>query len=553
MQPTYPESFIDIPRRPLDVQDYFDIVRRHKGWIAAPIFLALVIAVVVAFLWPDSYVSSAAIRVVPPQVPQNLVPPNVNVEMSQRINSMYQTVSSRDNLINIITTHNLYPEERQSKPLVDIVEQMRRSIRIGGVAPVMQGDRVIPAFQISFKYRDRYLARNVVQDLVGRFMAENTRERTAQSVSTTQFLEDQLTAARNELEALDSKLADFRQNFQGRLPEQFQNNQMQLSGLEQRISNLNGALARVSQDKMLLEADLRTFKTQRASLVPTRQAAFNRAKAEQLRQIDGEILRLEANLANYRERYKDTYPDVQRILAQLKTANALRERLQTESREELEKANAAAQTLPMDSQMSREARQLDQNIDRIEAQIRAKDAETENHLKQIENVERQIKVVQSRIQASPASEQQYAELIRNRELASMRYQELTRKRSSSAMAEELERRQQGETLELLDPASLPATPTEPNRMVIVGAGGAVGLVIGLMLAGAREAKDNSLKNLKDVRAYTQLSILGSIPLLENALVVRRRKRIVWLAWSSATLVGITIMAGAVFYYYATKT
>jgi polysaccharide chain length determinant protein (PEP-CTERM system associated) len=553
MQPTYPEQYVDVPRRALDIQDYLDILRRHKGWIAAPTFLALVVAVVVAFLWPDSYVSSAAIRVEPPQVPENLVPPNVNVELSARINSMYQTVSSRDNLINIITTHNLYPRERQSRPLVDIVEEMRRDVRIGSVNPVMQGNRVIPAFQISFKYHDRYLARNVVQDLVGRFMAENTRERTAQSVSTTQFLEDQLAAARTDLEALDSKLAAFRENFQGRLPEQFQNNQMQLSSLEQRISNLNGALARVSQDKMLLEADLRTFKAQRASLVPTRQASLDRTAAEQIRRIDADILKLEATLANYRERYKDTYPDVQRILAQIKTAKAIRDRLQNESRQEAEEASASAEPLPMDSRMQREARQIDQNIDRIEAQLKAKDAEAARHLKEIENVERQITSVQSRIQASPASEQQYAELIRNRELASMRYQELTRKRSTSAMAEELERRQQGERLELLDPASLPATPTEPNRIMIVGAGAAFGFVVGLVLAGAREAKDTTLKNLRDVRAYTQLSILGSIPLLENAVVVRRRKRIVWLAWSSASLVGIMIMAGAVFYYYATKS
>jgi len=69
----------------------------------------------------------------------------------------------------------------------------------------------------------------------------------------------------------------------------------------------------------------------------------------------------------------------------------------------------------------------------------------------------------------------------------------------------------------------------------------------LCFAGAREAKDASLKNLKDVRAYTQLTILGSVPLLENDLVVRRRKRLAWLAWSTACLVGIIIMTGSVFF------
>jgi polysaccharide biosynthesis transport protein len=123
---------------------------------------------------------------------------------------------------------------------------------------------------------------------------------------------------------------------------------------------------------------------------------------------------------------------------------------------------------------------------------------------------------------------------------------------SSRISEEVEKRQQGETLELLDPASLPQTPTEPKRHQLIGAGIAGGIILGLFLAGAREAKDASLKNLKDVRAYTQLMILGSIPLLENDLVVRRRKRLAWLAWSTACLVGVIIMTGSVFWYYSTK-
>ena len=107
-------------------------------------------------------------------------------------------------------------------------------------------------------------------------------------------------------------------------------------------------------------------------------------------------------------------------------------------------------------------------------------------------------------------------------------------------------------LELLDAASLPIAPTQPKRPIIILAGLGVGLMLGVALAGVREAKDTSLKNLKDVRAYTKLPILGSIPLLENALVIRRRKRLLWLAWSTACLVGIAAMTLAVFYYYVTK-
>ncbi len=64
-----------------------------------------------------------------------------------------------------------------------------------------------------------------------------------------------------------------------------------------------------------------------------------------------------------------------------------------------------------------------------------------------------------------------------------------------------------------------------------------------MIAGAREMKDTSLKNLKDVRAYTQMAILGSVPLLENDFVVRRRRRLAWLGWTTACLAAAVVMSG----------
>jgi hypothetical protein len=69
----------------------------------------------------------------------------------------------------------------------------------------------------------------------------------------------------------------------------------------------------------------------------------------------------------------------------------------------------------------------------------------------------------------------------------------------------------------------------------------------------REMKDTSVKNLKDVRAYTKMPILGSVPLLENDFVVRRRRRIAWLGWTVACLSAALIMAGSVVYYFTTKS
>ena len=63
-------DYLGTPRRELDVADYVDILRRHWMWIAGPAFAGLVIAVVTAFVWPDTYVSYAVMRIVPSQFPR---------------------------------------------------------------------------------------------------------------------------------------------------------------------------------------------------------------------------------------------------------------------------------------------------------------------------------------------------------------------------------------------------------------------------------------------------------------------------------------------------
>ena len=554
MQPNIPESYGNASRRPLDLEDYIDILRRHKAWILGPAFCSLVLAVVVAFLWPDTFVSQAVIRVVPPQVPETYVPTNVNMEMSQRINSMAQTILSRGNLTNIINTFGLYPRDKQRKPMEDIVEEMKKEIRIGSVTGMTAQNRGVSAFSISFSYENRIIAQKVTADLVSRFMSENTRDRTTQSVLTTQFLKDQAESAKKELEGIEDRMAKFRQVNAGRLPEQLQNNQILLNAAEARIANINANISRVSQEKMLLETELRTAKTALTSLKPASDQVAVQAKNEKLQVNEAQITQAEQVLGNLKEHYKDTYPDVRRMEIQLASLKNTREKLIKEDLEakKTEADQPVKEVKRYDPEFARNSQNVNAVIERLEAQIKLTQIQTEEYVKEMHHGEENVKLIHSRIESQPVGEQQYAEVIRDREVAKLKYEELNRKRSQSAIAEDLEKRQQGESLEVLDPASLPQTPTEPKRPMLIAIGTGVGLILGLCFAGAREAKDASLKNLKDVRAYTQLTILGSVPLLENDLVVRRRKRLAWLAWSTACLVGIIIMTGSVFFYYTTR-
>jgi polysaccharide chain length determinant protein (PEP-CTERM system associated) len=556
MQPHGDFDAYSASRRPLDIEDYLDILRRQKAWILAPTFGALVIAVVVAFLWPDTYVSTAAIRVVPQQVPETFVPSAVNQELSQRINSMAQVILSRGTLSTVITTFNLYPRERQRRPLEDVVEEMKRDIRISPVVNTSDRQRGVSAFTISFAYENRHIARAVARDLATRFINENVRTRTAQSVLTTSFLSDQLEAARKELERWDERLTKLRQSFAGQLPEEMQQNWTQLMALEQRVANLNAGISRANQEKLLLETDLRNLKNQLASLRPRDFVAPGVApRNEKLTQAERDVQQLENALLALRERYRDSHPDVQRTLQLLNAAQRRRDELlkaEEAARAAAAKADKPPETAIYDEQYVKESAALKSAIERTEALIRQHDIQIEEFGRELDRTQKAIAEIHARMSRAPIGQQQFAEVLREREMAKLKYDDLSRKQAQSQISAELERRQASETLEILEDASLPEKPTEPNRAVIIGAGVACGLVLGLLLAGARELKNTTLKNLKDVRAYTRLDILGSIPLLENDLAVQRRRRLTWLAWATACLVGVVIMTGSVLYYYGTR-
>jgi len=546
MQPT--EGF-GVQRRTLDVEDYIDIVRRHKGWIFGPFLLTLVASVVGVYLYPDSYVSQAVVKIVPQQVPQNMVQNAINQQMSDRINSMAQEILSRTVLTTIINTFGLYPRERSRMPIEDVIEQMKKKIEILPVAGTATGPDRVPAFGVQFSYENRYLAQRVVQDIVSRFIDANIRNRSNATFQTTQFIKDETDSAKKQLDEAENKVASFRMQNNGRLPDQLDSNMRQLGALQAQVTYLGAQVSRASQEKLQLESNIRILKDQMTALTKEPVDSASTQKSERLADADRELQAAEAQLNALRQHYKDSYPDVQAGITRVAAAKKKRE--ETLNEETAAKDDKPA-SKPVNQQAVRETRDLEVNVRRLQSAIEARDVEMEEYNKELKRTNEAIKSYQGRIEIVPLGEKQYAELLRDRDLTKEQYMDLSAKLQRAEIAQEMEGRKQGETLELLDPASLPSTPTEPKRPVIISIGGAFGLLLGIVIAGAREMKDTSLKNLKDVRAYTQMAILGSVPLLENDFVVRRRRRLAWLGWTTACLVGAVIMAGSVVYYYVTK-
>jgi uncharacterized protein involved in exopolysaccharide biosynthesis len=477
--------------------------------------------------------------------------------LAQRLTAMQQEVQSRTSLSDLILrpSLNLYPKERQRATMEDALEKMRRAIKITLLesSTPQQQPAYASAFQISFSYSDRYKAQSVVSNLVTKFIEQEVNVQRSQSNMTTSFLNDRLKAALDDLNRLDDEVTKFKLANAGRLPEQLQSNLQAVNSLETQLSMANEAISRIAQEKMMLETQLANQKTEAAFISSNleQNAGSQAVKNERLIQLNRALLDLEGQLSDARQRYREDHPDVRSLEARLAVLKKDRDTFEKDETEAASKSSEPKKGI--NPQAAQTLESIRQAITSANAQIQTRNMEMEERVRRQKELQTEIAQFRARIEASPINEQRYAALQRDYQLAKQNYDEMSRKREMSETASNLEERKAGENLEILDAPSLPEQASEPNRLFIAGVGTGLGLFFGVLMAGVKEMKDTSLKNLKDVRAYTNLPVLSSIPLLENGLLVRRKRRLFWLAWSTAIIVGTIAMSGSMYYYYFGKT
>ncbi|MGD0497748.1 MAG: hypothetical protein ABSC23_04855 [Bryobacteraceae bacterium] len=548
------QNYVSVSRRALDVEDYIDMARRHRTWIVGPTFAGLVISVVVAFLLPDTFASKATLRIQPPTVPEQVVPSTPSIPIAQRLEGLRTQILSRSSLTAVITDPklNLYPKLRSSATLEDAIDKMQKDVKIGIESMGDDTGRRMPmVFQVSFSYPDKYKAQAVVQQLVALVTTQNVTMQSESAKGTQTFVSDELKAAEEAMNNLSSDVAKFKLANAGSVGESAAANGQRMSALQSRMAAEDAQLGRLQETQNMLQTQLQTqqdaqnFFSQISD--PTTPALA--LKDQTLASLDQAISQGEAILAELRQRYQEIWPEVKAAKARLEALRAQRDAEQAKEDEAAASQPAVSPKKGLDMRQQAVLKQHDAAIKFTQTQMTNLELEVRQANAEKADLQKEINALQARIDAAPEVEQKYADLTRNLGLATVRYNDLKTREEMTQTARNLEDKGYGEQLQVLDPANLPQTPSDPNRWEITGCGIALGLMAGLVMAGAKETKDTSLKNLKDVRAYTNLPVLSSIPLLENALLVRRKRRLAWLGWSSAVLMGTLAMAAAMYYYF----
>lgn len=479
-------------QRQLDLTDYIQIIRRRWLLIIAPAAVAGVLGYAVAGKLPKLYKSQTTVLVQQPTVPGDYVRPVVSQDVNQRLATMQQQILSRSRLEPIIQQFGLYRNETNPETTEALVERLRSTISISPVQAMAGTGGGLPGFTVSVTFGDPRVAQQICTAVTSMFMEKNLQMRTQQAEDTTQFLGKQLEDSKANLDDQDAKLAAFKRRYLGSLPDEEQTNLNLLMGLNTQLEAATQALSRAQQDKSFAE-----------SLLSQELAASQATESGQNPEtFDQQLGALQSQLTNLQSKYTDDYPDVIKVKRDIA---ALKKKIS-----ELDEQKKSATPDKPAKTAGEPAR-----IQQLRLQLYQYSQVIKERSAQQEEIQKQIQVYQARVQSSPAVEQEYKQLTRDYQTALEFYNELQKKRQQSAMATDLERRQEGEQFMILDPANLPDKPSFPNKFAFAFAGFGGGMALGAGLALFWELQDTSLHSEHDVELALHLPVLVMLPVINQ--------------------------------------
>src|SRR5262245_5724841 len=195
----------------------------RRKWLAMLLFaVPFVAAVTIIFSLPPFYRSTALVLVEGQQVPENFVPATVTSQLETRLHTINQEILSRARLEALITRFGLYPALRTHAQTEELVERMRRDIKLDlRVTPGREGYRsATTAFTLSYRGPDPQTVAQVTNTLASFYIEENLKVRERQDTGTAEFLKVQLTETRKRLDELELSVRGLRRRNIGEVPQQ---------------------------------------------------------------------------------------------------------------------------------------------------------------------------------------------------------------------------------------------------------------------------------------------------------------------------------------------
>jgi polysaccharide chain length determinant protein (PEP-CTERM system associated) len=508
--------------------EYAKIAWKRKWLIILPaIAIAAAVAWVVIQL-PDLYESSTLIVVKPSTLPNSVVPTITEDSLTREINSIAQVVTSRSSLEPLIERYGLYKAEKmRGEPMEVLVDYMRKNIKVE--VNTSRND-ITNGFNITYRGRNAKTTQAVTAELASKYINEQTKNTINSTTSAKQFIDQQVNQTKEELDAVDRERLDFMQKNVGNLPSEAASLVGQLAGLREQQKAYISETGRLQDRRSALTSQLALVK--KSSEQAKEDIAENTTDPKTTlawSQLVSRKADLEAQLTRMLTELRPKHPDVLAKQAEVNSVKEAMDQMIMEWKQRIKEKQEKLRDRP------------DLTVGNLEAELQLVDGEIKRQQNMLGQIDQQIAQVLERINNVPGAEVTLGALDRDYQTKKAAYDALLLQQQRISLGADAASQQQGEGIQVVDPANLPSRPVAPKRLVLIGLGIAVGFTVGLLLAGLFEVpRLLTIQTSEDAAHYTSLPVLVTVPELltphEARSLPRHRKLLLATAIAAMFLV-----------------
>lgn len=559
-----------------------DVMRHRAVYFLVPFLGLMVLITVLAFSLPLSYESSITILVEEGDIPEDVVDTKFTSFVNQRIDELTQLIMSRRVLREIIERHNLYAAVREESGIDDTIETMKDDITFetNSTNVVPQGSgrpmQVTLSFTIAYRSGDPELAQRVTDELAALYIDQNTRKIEKRLDDTSTYLEAKKEKLEDRISLQEKEIADFKELHMEEMPEFLKTNVDALRKAEEEIEGQTADIMNLKARISELEGNLMKTKPYAEIIESTGQKVMN--PEDRLDALRFEYI---TNRASMSEKHPDIIA-LKKEMTELESVVSRKQRfIDTEKRltildaEYAEMSGMLSPRHPDMIRMKKEIEQTRQEIDTLSKELTSQQETTSREpdnpayidldtqlgitklnlqeaIEKLSRLKARVAVYDKRVRASPEVEKAYLALTRDYENIQNEYQELLSIISDAADAKGIEANQKGERFSILDEATLPEKPSEPNVPLILMLGLVLSLSIGIGSVYFAEITDESVRTAEEVWSATGLTVLSTIPYIndKNDRLRAKKRKIAILALGVLVLL---FAIWAIFHYMMNYT
>jgi polysaccharide chain length determinant protein (PEP-CTERM system associated) len=511
-------------------------ILRRRALIAVVAFTTVIAAAIAfAVYLPDLYKASAVVMIERP-LPDGVIRTNVSNELESRLYQIRQEVLSRERLTTLIKRFDLYPELRRKAGFEDVLNQAREDVDWNANGPEQVSGRTkTVAFTLTYTGTDQRNVADVTNAIAQFFVEHNSAIRAGEARRAVQLLEEQVKSAKQQVDIQDRRLRDFTLRNQAQLPQAAGVAMAAYSSLadELRDNRIDQRRNQDARDKLLEGLEDAAALAAVAKGVIASEGGQDFPPSKELVEANERLAQARKDLAEAeRKGFTAIHPEISganaRIAAAEKDVRELRQRdlaahkARQQPDAQRQAVSAAPQNLAALPRSRRSIKDFDDELARLKAEEKI--------------LEQRIAVLQQRFDSTPGVQEGYLQVQRDYGSAKENYDVLARRFDEARLAESVEAGHQGENFRILDSAVPPEGPSAPNRLRLV----LMGLLLALAaMAGAvvlAEQFDTSFHNVDEVREFTGVPVLATIPQIGAA---PRR------GWARATLGTASAVAAVV--------